>query len=205
MVAEKKEEDLNIPKQRRRKIPVSPEERQLMLWWWTVYGGNYNKTAKKVSEITGIERSRKVVFEIAKRHNFRTMSHIVRDQVNKQLSADATPGMNRMMKLVMDLMEIDEELLSQAKTYLIGGDGKTKFTNVNEVLGALKYVTSDLENITGKKGIKSGSFEDTAAANKPEISISVQKILSELPEDERDEVVGEIIDIQTNKILDFKK
>ena len=187
-----------------RKNPVTPEERQMMLFWWTVYGGNYNKTAKKVSELTGIKRSRKVVFETAKRHNFATLSHDVRDQVNKQFYGDSSPGVSRLMKMVMDLMELDEALLSHAKNYIMGGVGRTNINNMSEALNVIKHVTSDLSNITGKVDIKSDSFASILESTKPEISISVNKELDELDENERADVVGEIIDIQTARILDYK-
>lgn len=190
-------------KPRRRKIPVTAEERQIMLFWWTVYGGNLNKTALKVSEIVGFKRDRKVVFEIAKKHNFATLSHIVRDQVNKTYYGDSSPGMNRMMKMAMDLMEMDEEIISHIKNYLVGGQGRSKITSFAEAINGLKYVTSDLENLTGKKGIKN-NFEDMAEQTQPEISISVAKVLDELDDEAKEKVIGEIIDVQTARILDYK-
>lgn len=194
-----------MAKQRRRKIPVTAEERQIMLWWWTVFGGNYNKTAKKVSEVTGIQRSRKVVFEVAKKYNFQTLSHIVRDQVNKEYYGDSSPGMTRMMKMAMDLMEMDEEILAQAKTFLKGGNGKCEIQNFTELLNGLKYVTADFENITGKKGIKKNGFEDMAEQAKPEVAISVKQILKELSEEDRMMVTGAMVDEQHARILNYKE
>ena len=189
---------------RRKKTLVSAEERQTMLFWWTVYGGNEAKTARKVSEITGIPRHRKVVHETAKKHNFATLSHLVRDQVNKKFYDDSSPGMNRLMKMAMDLMEIDEKMIDHVKNYLFGGNGSTQIKSMGEAVTTLKYITMDMESLTGKKGVKHNSFEEMAEQTQPEIGISVSKILDELTDEAKEEVIGKIIDLQTAKILDYK-
>ena len=194
-----------MPTTRRRKIPVTADERQIMLWWWTIYGGNVNKTARKVSEITGIPRHRKVVHEVAKKFNFATLSHVVRQKVHEQFNNDNTPGTNRIRSMLMDLIEIDENIVIQIKNYLIGGQGRTTFTNTAEMIAALKYITADLQNLTGKKNLKDTPFEDIVSDQKPDIEISVMQLLEELDEKEKAEVMEVLVDGQTSRILDFKR
>ena len=141
-----------MPRTKKRKNhAVSDDERDLMLFWWTVYDGNLSKTARKVSELTGIKRSPKVVMDVSRRNNFATLSHVVRDEVNKEFYGNDTPGMGRMLKIAADLLEMDELLISDCKKYLQGFRRGTKIEDIPQLLSVLKYVSDSVNNISGKK------------------------------------------------------
>ena len=187
----------------RRKIPVTDKERDLMLFYFTVYEGNYNKVAKIVSQETGIPRSRKVVYETAKRNNFATLSHVVRDQVNKKFFGTDTPGMGRIMKITSDVLEIEEEMLRQAKLY-INGMRSTKVDNIDQVMRVLKHVTSDLMNITGDKNIKESAFYKMSDNQKNKIGLTIDEITRDMSPEERADLLGEVAENQITTILDYK-
>ena len=181
--------------------PVSYNERMRMLFWYTVFNGNYSKTALKVSEETGIKRHRKVVLDTAKRHNFATLSHVVRDEVNKQFYGSNTPGMGRIMKLAADLMEIDEDILVQCKRFFMGA-GKSKIASVTEALRAIKHVTTDLENISGIKDIKNAAFHDLSEKTKPDIGLTMKQVLADLDPKEKHAILGAVVTQQIDTIVE---
>lgn len=188
---------------RRKSKPVNSEERNRMLFWYTVFDGNYNKTAKRISEETGHKRSAKVVMDTARKFNFATLSHVVRDEVNKRFYGTDTPGMGRIMKMTADLLEIDEEILVHCKRFM-KGDRTTKITDVKELLSATKQVLEELKNISGIKGIKDAAFHDLAAKTRPDITLTADQILGNLDEDERAEVLSEVVESQMTTILETR-
>ena len=187
---------------KKKRVPVSDEERQLMLFWYTIYEGNYNKAAKKVSEETGISRSRKVLFEVAKRHNFATLSHIVRDEVNRRFYGAETPGMGRMLKLTADLMEIDEDLLRQAKLFIQGR--RAKIEDIDQLLKVVKHVTQDISNITGDKDIKRSAFSEISKREKPKIGLTIDQITKDMSEEDKADVLGEVVESEISTLLELR-
>ena len=187
---------------KRAKNPISEEEKGIALIWYTLYDGNYNRTAKKVSEVTGIPRTRKVIYELAKRENFDVLANIVRDEVNKQYYGSDKPGMGRILKIVADVLEIEEDLMRQAKRYA-QGLGSSKIRNISELLSILKHVTSDLENISGEGNIKDSAFKKLAHEQGPAIAMTLEQITKNMSAEEKDSLLTDIIDQQTAKILEF--
>lgn len=188
---------------RRRKMPVQEEERQLMLFWYTVYEGNYNRVAKKVSELTGIPRSRKVVFDIAKRNNFATLSHVVRDEVNKKFYDTDTPGMGRIMKLTADMMEINEDLVRQCKLW-INDNKHSKIVSLDQLLKVMQHVFKDLENVSGEKNLKGSAFHKLAEQEKMGIGLTIDQVLKDMSPDEQADLLGEVVEQQIDVILENK-
>ena len=188
---------------RRKKIPVSQDERDRMLFWWTFYKGNCSKTARKVSEETGISRSRKVVFETSKRYNFATMAHIVRDDVIKQVYSTDTPGIGRIVKVSSDVMDVDEQLVDQANRFL-QGYSNTKVKNIDQVIKIVEHVTKNLNVMTGSKDIQSDALEKIAEKEGPRLRYSMDEILNKLSDEERAEVLTEIANEQTMAILEMR-
>ena len=121
---------------RAKRKPFTQGDLDVLLFWYTVYNGNYGQTTKKFNEVTGQNRSYKVILEVTKRHNFATLAHVMRDQVNKRFYESDTPGMGRILKLSADLMDIDEDLIRHCKRYLMG-DSKSKIENVSELIRVL--------------------------------------------------------------------
>ena len=191
-----------MPRTKKRKNhAVSDDERDLMLFWWTVYDGNLSRTAKKVSELTGINRSPKVVMDVSRRNNFATLSHVVRDEVNKEFYGNDTPGMGRMLKIAADLLEMDELLINDCKKYLQGFRRGTKIEDIPQLLSVLKYVNSNVNNMSGKKDLKSDSFHAIAEKARPLIGVTMEQVLKDMNEDEKLNVIGEVIEQQIEIIL----
>lgn len=187
-----------------KRIRVSPEERQMMLFWYTALNGNYSAVAKKVSSLTGIPRGRKTVMDIAKKHNFATYSHVVRDKVNKEYFGDDTPGMGRILKMAADLLEGDEELLDHALRYLRRQEN-TRVESVTEAIKVFQYVEKSMGNITGSSDPKKEGFRKIQEREGPAIDMTLQQILEELPEKERQDVLQDIVEQQLDKIMVYKE
>ena len=191
----------DIKKSRYKKgTPVSEKEREIMLFWYTVFDGNFNRIANKVSAITGIKRSRKVVMEVSQRFNFNVQAHVVRDQVNKKFYGDTTPGMSRIMKQVIDMLEIDENLLKHGKRFL-QGDSQAKVKNITELLNVLKHVKEDAKNLTGIKDIKNTAFNQMSERIEPAISYTIDEIMRDMDANEKADLLGEVVESQVQKIL----
>ena len=186
-----------------KRTPVSPKEREVMLYWYTFYEGNASRTARKVSSLTGIPRSRKVVADVAKRYNFATLSHVVRDRVNKHFFNDDTPGMGRLLKIASDMLECDEELLLEVKKFL-RGDRSSKVENIKEVLDILKYTNTSLGQLSGSKDFKEESFTKIAEKEGPKLDATLQDILAEMDPNEREEFQEIIVNKQIERILKHK-
>ena len=188
---------------RRQKIKVTEEERMIMLFWYTVFNGNYSQTAKRVSDEMGYQRSRKVVMDTAKRWNFATLAHVVRDEVNKRFYGSDTPGMGRITKMTADLLEIDEDLLIHCKRYL-RGDSKAKIENISELLRVVNHVAKEVTNITGVSDVKKNAFAQISETMRESVGIGVDDVLQGLNEKGREEVVGRIVEQQITTILENK-
>lgn len=189
---------------RMRRIPVNEEERQIMLFYYTLYEGNYSRTAKATTKKTGIPRSRKVVLETAKKYNFATLSHVLRDRVNKEFYGNDTPGMGRMLKLGADLVEIDEELLMQVKKYLGLGVGRSKIQNIKELLDVVKHVGAELSKITGDHDLKNSVLNKISQTEGPKMDLTIEEILRDMDPDQKADVLGQVIENQMNVILEYK-
>ena len=196
-----KSTSVETPLRKRKRVLVSQDERMRMLFWFTVFDGNINRTAKQVTKETGIKRNRKVVFETAKKYNFATLSHVVRDEVNKRFYGSDTPGMGRVMKLAADRLEIDEELILHCKRFLMG-DHRSKVKEIKELLDAMKYITADLSNMANVKDLKGTAFSQIAKKTRPEIALSMDQILASLDEDEKANVLGKVVDDEIVTILE---
>lgn len=188
---------------RKKYQKVTPKERNIMLFWYTALDGNYSAVARRTYQQTGIKRSRKVILETAKKHNFATLSHIVRDDVNKRLYGADTPGLGRILKLTADLMDIDEDLINHCKRYLMG-DSKSKIENMTELLKVVSHVGKDITNVTGVKDIKRDAMAHISENMKEEINVSVEQVLSGLEPDEKEDVLKRIVEQQINKIMENK-
>lgn len=203
--------DAPDPKNRNRKksqkkqqrVPVLAKEKQQMLFWYTVYKGNCNAVAKKLTQINKVKRTRKTVADIARKENFATKSHIIRDKVNKQFFGDDTPGMGRMMWLAENLLEFDEELLQDARKFMRGERG-TRCESIKDCLDIVKHVNTQLSNLIGAKDFKNEAFDKLQEQEGATIELSVQEILDDLPEKERELVMGEVVDEQISKIFQYR-
>ena len=188
-----------VPQSRK---PITEEERDLMLLWYTFYDGNCNKTAVKISEITGHKRHRKVVYETAKKYNFDVLAHVVRDQVNQKFYGSDTPGMGRVLKLTADVLEIEEDLMLQCKRYI--QNMPTKIGNIDQLLKVLTHVTKDLSAISGEPRVKEAAFKKIAEEEGERISVSLNQVTDNMRPEDKKAFVKDLVDQQMSKILDLK-
>ncbi len=183
---------------------ITKEEIHRMLFWYTVFDGNINKTAIKHSEDYGINRSRKVVGDVARRENFAVKSHLVRDQVNQHLfSASAVGGWNiRMLKMALDLLDIDEKIVKNVKLWFDGKYNKSTFDSSPEALAAIKQVTSDIANLSKNSNPKQAAFQELEQTEGKQIALSLETILGELDEEDKEELLDNLAAKERQKILE---
>ena len=141
--------------------------------------------------------------DVAKRWNFATLSHVVRDEVNKRFYSNDTPGMGRVLKLMADVFDIDEDLILHAKRFMMG-DRKAKVDSVKDVILVINHVTKDMKSVTGENDIKQAAMSKIQEKTQPGISLTMDQILEGMPEDEQKEVITEAVEQQINRILNHK-
>lgn len=186
-------------------VRVPQEEINDMLFWYVVFDGNCYKVAKKIRELYKNKRSRKVVRDIATRERFDLKKHIVRDKVNEYLYGSTDVGLSRAVELALDLMEIDEAIMKDAKSFAQSkGKKPTMFKNAGEMLAAVKQVTDDLKNLGNIKDPKAAAYQQVHQSQAPILDVSFRDLLEQLPEEEAENLKKSIATREREKILEIK-
>ncbi len=178
---------------------ISEEQVDEMLFWYTFYDGNYGKVGTKVG------RNRKVVRDIALKHNFKTKSHLMRNQVNKHFYGVDNPALARTLKMGLALMNTEELLLEEVHAYVSNKRRvSTRFRHMGDVVTVLKHVEDTMVHVTGEPNIRGRTLEEIDKHTAPEHKLTVENILDELSDEEKIEVRQRIIDNQREQIIQGK-
>lgn len=181
------------------KKKITEEQINEMLFWYTFHDGNYNKVGTQVG------RNRKVVRDIALQHNFATKAHLLRDKVNEHFYGVSNPVQARIIKMGLLLMDTEESLLQEVHAYVTNKRRvNTRFRHMGDVVTVLKHVEDTMINITKEPDVRGRTLEEIDKHTAPEYKLTVENILNELPEEEREEVKRRIIDKQKNNIIEGK-
>lgn len=186
-------------------VRVAQEEKEIMLFWYTALEGNISAVRKKMKAETGIDRTRKVIKQVALRENFDTKAHLVRDKVNEYFYGTSNPWMTRSIKMGLDMLEIDEAILGHVKDFFKGNNEKKRFkgpfSSSAEALAAYKQVLSDISALTNEKDPKKKAFDTMAENEKPILDVNFKTLMDELPEEEQEELKDSLVLEQRNKLL----
>jgi len=176
--------------------PLTGDEIEHMLFWWVALSGNSNKVAQKMTEYRGKKTSRKVVWQIAQKHDFDAKAPILKAKVDavlaKQSSTDLAPRTSQEIHLTevgLDLLSIDRAIIKQSKRFMLGDKrSNTPFRNVGEVISALKYVA---ETVPGLMGQNTNEMRDSALVS-AEVNITQDftELLNQLEPEQRDRIIS---------------
>ncbi len=179
------------------KKKITEEQIDDMLFWYTVYHGNYAKVG------THVGRNRKVVRDIALKHNFATKAHLMQDKVNEHLFGVSDPAQARMLKMGLALMDTDEHLLEEVNAYVTNKRRvSTRFRHMGDAITVLKYVEESIGNLTGERNIRGRTLKEIDKNTAPGYKLTVEKLLLELPEGEREEVKKALVEKQRENIIE---
>lgn len=168
-----------------------------MLFWYTVYDGN----CSKVGNIVG--RNRKVVRDIALKHNFATKSHLMRDKVNQHFYGVSDPAKARFLHMGLLFMDSEQKLLEEVSAYIHGKRRvNSKFRHIGDAIAVLNHVETAIINLTGERNIRGRTLEEIGKNTDTSYTLTVDKLLLELPEEDREEVKQKLIDRQRDEILE---
>ncbi len=179
------------------KKKITEEQVDDMLFWYTVYNGNYAKVG------THVGRNRKVVRDIALKHNFATKAHLMRDKVNEHLYGASNPAQARMLKMGLSLMDTEERLLEEVNAYVSNKRRtSTRFRHMGDAIAVLKHVEDAIVNLTGERNIRGRTLEEVSKNTSTEYKLTVEKLLKELPEGERAGVLKELVEKERDEIIE---
>ena len=179
------------------KKKITKEQIDTMLFWYTVYDGNYNKVGNHVG------RNRKVVRDIALKHNFVTKAHLMRDRVNEHLFGVSNPAQSRFLKMCLALMDPEAGLLEEANAYVMNKRRvSTRFRHMGDVVTVLKHVEETMVHLTGEKNIRQRTLQEISKNTSTEYKLTVANLLDELNEEDSAALRKALIQKERSKIIE---
>lgn len=192
---------------RNRQNKFTKEEKRTMLFWWVFYNENSNRAAQEISVKFNRNISRKTIWQMAIRENWRAKAPFVKtavDAFRKKYSDEdiKSPEQIQLTEMGINMLEIDWQLVKQAKDFIAGKSRtNTPFKSVKECVDALKFVQENVTAMIGDSQLRRNAWDHTKQIEGGEIYDSAEIIMNELNVSERQELVNKIEDrIASGKI-----
>lgn len=174
------------------------EEKREILFWWVFYNENSNRTAQEVSVKMNRNISRKTIWQMAVRENFRMKAPFVKSAVDafrKKYSDEEikTPETIQLTEMGVNMLEIDWMIVKQSKDFIAGSKrSTTPFKTVSEMVNALRFVQENVVSLIGETNIRKNAWDHTKEVEGGDIHDSAEIMLNELNRTERQEIVNKI-------------